>query len=1173
MNLIKKLFVFTVIFSTVLTLSGFSFNVASAANLSAGMLVKRPDMQAVYYLYDDAGTLKRATFPNSATYFTWFKDFSSVVTVTADELGNIPLGKNVVYRPGTRLIKITTDPKVYAIEKGGILRWIDSEATAKNLWGNNWASWIDDMPDAFYAGNYNSTNAVSNKITTTHPAGSIIKYANSNSIYYVVGNGTKRLITEAGFTANKFNEDFVIENVADTVSYTNGTDVTTSEADLFPISEGGATPISTGTLTVSGLGTPAGRSIIADSTTLVGESMVNFLDMNFTASADGNVTVTQLKLQRTGISADTDLDNLYLYAGNQRIAEGGTISSGIVTFNNPNGIFVVPAGTSKTISLKGDVNYAATAGKTIAFRLNSASDVVTGGTVSGSFPVNGNLMTVASVADLGKIAASGYTAPATADVPVNSDQTDVEVWSFTLASTNQALNVERLVLTEIGSIQVGDLTNFKLFAGGNQVATAEMAGDYTVTFDMTNAPVAITKGGSKQFSVRADVVKGSTKTFYFTFQNPTDIVAKDTNYNVYVMPYTSGTWSVIKPTGNYKISAGTVTVNRSTTSPTSNVANDSTNVVFAKFDFKASGEDVKVQNLTVKADTSVSNGGLDNGKVLVDGIQVGSTKDLTETGTPFTFGSSFVLPAGTTKVVEIVADAKTATSASLGSENVTITITTGSSNGQGVSSLQTTNVPSADKAGNPITFSSAALTMTKYSGYGNQTFVGGTTNARLGSFTLSAGASSAVNLSSITVALSSAEYGTVTNMYLKRHDTGEQYGVTKPAPSASNIFNSNLTIPASGAVVFDLYADINSNADAGTWIADIGADGTANDGATAVSATNGDIQTITIGTGSLTASNGSHPTGDILIAGSTNQEMAEFTFTARNESYTIQEMMLSIGSGMATSTAGVSLTYKNAAGNSVTSQGLFVESAGAYYASFTGLTMYVPVNDEAKVTVKTSFTSTANGADSGATGAIVLYAASGFKAVGSSGTTVTDCGDNLTANTFYLRKSKPTFAMVTQSGTPATNQPLFKFTVTSDLSVDFKQFGFQFVTSGVTVSDIKLYSSNGTALTTTGVNADADGYVKLLVGAVNDTVENIGTTAKTYYVAGTVAGWGTTGDSLDVMFKQDTTVAVDAAANTQNGSYYNVWSDRSATSHTTATADWTNGYLIKDMAGSWSFSK
>ncbi|HNV97042.1 MAG TPA: hypothetical protein PKL13_01865, partial [bacterium] len=247
MNLIKKLFVFTVIFSTVLTLSGFSFNVASAANLSAGMLVKRPDMQAVYYLYDDAGTLKRATFPNSATYFTWFKDFSSVVTVTADELGNIPLGKNVVYRPGTRLIKITTDPKVYAIEKGGILRWIDSEATAKNLWGNNWASWIDDMPDAFYAGNYNSTNAVTNKITTTHPAGSIIKYANSNSIYYVVGNGTKRLVTEAGFTANKFNEDFVIENVADTVSYTNGTDVTTSEADLFPISEGGATPISTGT--------------------------------------------------------------------------------------------------------------------------------------------------------------------------------------------------------------------------------------------------------------------------------------------------------------------------------------------------------------------------------------------------------------------------------------------------------------------------------------------------------------------------------------------------------------------------------------------------------------------------------------------------------------------------------------------------------------------------------------------------------------------------------------------------------------------------------------------------------------------------------------------------------------------------------------------------------------
>jgi hypothetical protein len=1184
MNLIKKLFVYTVIFSTVLTLSGFSFNVTSAANLSAGMLVKRPDMSAVYYLYMDGAQMMRGVFANDKTYSTWFPDFSGVVTITADELGNIPMGKNIVYRPGTRLIKITTDPKVYAVEEGGMLRWIDSEATAKNLYGNNWASWIDDVPDAFYAGNYNSSNAVSNKITTTHPAGTLIKYASSNSIYYVVGNGTKRLVTAAGFTANKFNEDFVIEGVADTVSYTNGTDITTSEAGLFPIAQGGSTtPISTGTLTVTALGTPAGRSIIADTTTDVGEAMINFLDMNFTASADGNVIVKTLKFVRSGISSDADLDNLYLYEGSKRVAEGGTLSSGIVTLNNSNGMFTIPAGTSKTISLKGDLNYEATAGKTIAFKLNSAADVITGGTVSGSFPINGNLMTVAVVGDLGKVTIGGNvstTAPATVTTSINSDQTDAEVWNFTLTSGNQPLSIEKLILTEVGSIQVGDLNNFKLFAGGNQVATAEMATDYTVTFDMTAAPVTITKGGSKQFSLRADVIKGSTKTFYFSIQNSTDVIAKDTNYNVYVMPYTLGSWNSYKATASYgfTIASGTVSVNKSITSPTANIAIDSTNVLLAKYDFKANGEDMKIQNLIVQADTSVANGGLDNGQVLVDGVQVGSTKDLLETGTTFTFGSSFVIPAGTTRVVTIVADAKTATSAALVAQTVLVTLNIGASNGQGMSSLQTVNVPTAAKGANTLTFASSALTISKYSGYGSQTFVSGP--AKMGSFVISAGASSAINLSSITVALSASEYASISDLYITRHDTGVQYGATKNTPGSSNIFNSNVTIPASGAIIFDLYANINSNADAGTWIANIDAEGTSNNGASSVGATAMDIQTITIGTGSLVGTNGSHPSGDILLAGSANNLMADFSFSATGDSYTIDEILLNIGSIIATSTASVSIEYKDVNNVTQTQTGIFASStSGVYYANFTNMTMYVKKGQDTSLKVRVTFSLTEDGAVSGASGAIVLYSATNFHAIGSSGAN-TDFGDDLTANTFYLRKSKPTLAKLTQDiavGSPQSDQPLFRFSVVADAAgqVDFKQFGFVISTSGVTVSAIKLYDNNGNALTDTGVNADGSGYVKLLVGGVDNDVESMSTTAKTYYVAGTLSGWGQQYDSIDVSFKSDTGAATNAGANTQAGSYYNVWTDRSGVngSHTTATADWTNGHLVKSFTGGWSFSK
>jgi hypothetical protein len=90
----------------------------------------------VYYLGDDG---KRYVFPNESTYKSWYSDFSGVVTVSSDELASYPLGANVVVRPGTKLVKITTDPKVYTVEPNGSLRWIQTEADATALYGANWA--------------------------------------------------------------------------------------------------------------------------------------------------------------------------------------------------------------------------------------------------------------------------------------------------------------------------------------------------------------------------------------------------------------------------------------------------------------------------------------------------------------------------------------------------------------------------------------------------------------------------------------------------------------------------------------------------------------------------------------------------------------------------------------------------------------------------------------------------------------------------------------------------------------------------------------------------------------------------------------------------------------------------------------------------------------------------
>lgn len=110
-------------------------------------LVKSPASDAVYYCGADR---KRYVFPNDKVYFTWYEDFSEVIEITPEELADIPLGGNATYRPGVKLIKITTDPKVYAVDRGGVLRWMKSPAVAQELYGEDWADQVDDVSDAFF---------------------------------------------------------------------------------------------------------------------------------------------------------------------------------------------------------------------------------------------------------------------------------------------------------------------------------------------------------------------------------------------------------------------------------------------------------------------------------------------------------------------------------------------------------------------------------------------------------------------------------------------------------------------------------------------------------------------------------------------------------------------------------------------------------------------------------------------------------------------------------------------------------------------------------------------------------------------------------------------------------------------------------------------------------------
>ncbi len=141
---------------------------------------------AVYYLADNG---KRYVFPNEATYRTWYTDFLNVQEVTATELASLPIGGNVTYRPGTRLVKITTDPKVYVVEPAGVLRHLPDEVMAQTLFGANWMARVDDVPDAFFV-NYSVGAALG---VGEIPAGSLVRRLTDGAMF-VTEAGTRKSV-------------------------------------------------------------------------------------------------------------------------------------------------------------------------------------------------------------------------------------------------------------------------------------------------------------------------------------------------------------------------------------------------------------------------------------------------------------------------------------------------------------------------------------------------------------------------------------------------------------------------------------------------------------------------------------------------------------------------------------------------------------------------------------------------------------------------------------------------------------------------------------------------------------------------------------------------------------------------------------------------------------------
>ncbi len=1159
MNTLRKIFASALVLGMAFSMVAGMKTVNAAA--PAGSLIKIANLSTVYYLGSNA---KRYVFPNEATFKSWYASFSGVQTISQSELESYPLGANVTMRPGTWLVKITTNPSVYAVEPGGKLRSIVSEANAISLWGANWASKVRDVADSFFT-NYTITTPLT---AGMYPAGSLVKLSTSADVAYFDGTNYRKFASEAAFNANRFRFDFVQTAPAAWTSLTPmGTDITGAESGLIDTSSGAG-----GSITGSGLSVALSSDTAASTTLVYGQSNANLATFNFTASNDGAAIVNSLKIKRTGVSSDALLSAVYLFDGMNRMTDSATVSQNYITFNNPNGLFTIPAGQTKKITVRSDISSTTTDGSNVGVQIDSASAVTaSGATVTGSFPMTGNIMSVVS-ATLATVAMNATTLPSTATI--DAGQTDITVWKNSVAVGNRDVKLEGIRLRMIGSIATSDLKDLKLYVDGVQKGGVQQIGsDMYLNFDLSATPATLI-AGSRTLEVRGNLIGGSSKDFKFALQQAIDVMVKDSQYDVYVkvtaVPATSGVQTV---------AAGSLTVTKMTTSASGNVTKDASGASLAKYEFKAYGEPIKVEYLKATVNSSDNNvGKLRNGAIYANGAQIGSTSDLNEkdsvaASTNYSLGSSLVVTPGTPVTVEIKADIFDNDGTNSISDNDTLIgeLLVYTDGAQRMTSLGYINVPTAAVVGNTLTVKTGSLTLAKQASYPNQTVVIPQSNYKLGSFVLTGNDIEDVTLNSLQVDFTAGDQFAVnklTDVYVKY---GAKTSTIKGTVTASgNTWSITEPLTKNSSMVVEVYGNIgNFTAAAGddTMISSLLVTGTTVNSGQSVN-TNGNAvlagQTMTaVASGTIvSAVDASSPVSKLVVAGSTTP-VAAYKFTTTNDSYTLTEAVIKVNAAGGSTVIG-NVTLKNGATVIAT------KPLAGTSVTFSNLSVPVAANGTTTVTAEVQLGTIGFGA--GTSGANVGLSLDSFKANSSQGVEATD-GTDRVGEAMYAYASIPTITNATLPTTilgGAGTRTIAKFTVAADTNpLAWKKFIFTVLKSAdpvITGGQLWDMSSNtevaGTPTLTTVGATNTSGTIAFV--ATNEQQVSVGT-PKTYELRITLSA-GDAGDYVATNIAQPSAYVAPAAYATVAGTTASfVWSDLSAQSHDATTLDWNNGFLVKNL--------
>lgn len=270
--------------------------------------------------------------------------------------------------------------------------------------------------------------------------------------------------------------------------------------------------VKTAALAISVSSQPSARSVIAG---VQGFEFARYVLDAGQSGEDVRLTTLPLLLALNTITA-SQLSNCGLYDGATNLTDGTsiTLAAGTNTFTFNNGGFVVPKGTSKTLSMKCNLSSGATSGS-VTWGLADNSASYTGAT---GYPSNLTVAeTMTASAGQAMTASTGGSYTVTIDSAllykaVQAGATNVELAKFRFtAGATEAVDLKQIALAlgNVASNSPADLANTQvtLWNGATQIGTAQFGGaspDYATSTQLSPAP-RIAAGESLVITVKADL--------------------------------------------------------------------------------------------------------------------------------------------------------------------------------------------------------------------------------------------------------------------------------------------------------------------------------------------------------------------------------------------------------------------------------------------------------------------------------------------------------------------------------------------------------------------------------------------------------------------------------------------------------------------------------------------